>query len=573
MPKKLTFEQEALEDLDQHIEKVMADWKVPGLAVAIVKKDKIIYSKGFGYKNLEKKLPVTEDTNFAIGSVTKSFTGLAVSKLVDEGKLDFDKPVRDYIPEFKMYDPYVSNHMTARDLLTHVSGLPRHDLVWYASNKDRKQLMDSLQYLEPSEDFRSTWQYQNLMFMVAGVLVEKVTDNTWEQYIKENIFQPLEMKSSILSFKDIEKQENYALPYKNQKDKVIKTDFHNTDAIAPAGSIYSNVKDMSNWLIMQLNKGKYNDKKIISENGLKVTHTPYSIVPGQLKSKDDFYKLYGLGWMINNYKGYLLLNHGGNIDGFSAMVSLLPREEYGIVVLTNMDGSVVPVIIQNNIQDRLLDLFQVNWNSKFLNKVREAEKAMAENKEDTRKVKNTKYSHDIKDYTGKFMHPAYGTLEITLKDNQLQAKFNNLESPLRHFHYDIFEATESLFDKTKLVFHTNIKGEIDRVSSAIQNGVDEIVFKRKIEKIELSKEILEKYAGTYQIINVSLTISIKDDGTLAADVPGQPQYTLIPIKKNEFILKDLDGFGIIFNTDKNGNVTEASIIQPNGTFKAKKDLA
>src|SRR4030043_709070 len=248
-----------LKGYPEQVSSLQTDWKVPGLAVSIVKDGKIIFAEGFGYRDVEQKLKVTPHTVFAIGSCTKAFTATAMGMLVDEGKVGWDKPVRDYLPAFNLQDVVASERMTPRDLLCHRSGLPRHDAMWYGSALSREEIFSRLQYLEPSKDFRTVWQYQNLMFMTAGYLVGEMAGMRWEAFIQKRIFEPLEMKESNFSVNDSQKAPDFALPYQEKNAKVEPVPFRNLDAIGPAGSINSNVLAMANWIRMNLNKGKFHD--------------------------------------------------------------------------------------------------------------------------------------------------------------------------------------------------------------------------------------------------------------------------------------------------------------------------
>src|SRR5215510_14410117 len=237
---------------DGFVDQVMKDWKVPGLAVAVVKDGKMIYAKGFGYRDVKKGLKVTPDTLFAIGSCSKAFTATAMAILVDEGKLDWDKPVRNYLPDFMLHDGYTTEHIRPRDLVTHQSGLPRHDMVWYGSPLSRKEIFERLRYLEPSQPLHAKFQYNNMMFMTAGVLVERISGATWEDFVRKKILDPLEMKTSNFSVNDSRKATDFSLPYGEVKDEIKEIPFRNIDAVGPAGSINSSVNEMSRWLLMQL---------------------------------------------------------------------------------------------------------------------------------------------------------------------------------------------------------------------------------------------------------------------------------------------------------------------------------
>ena len=241
----------ALAGLDEFVAGAMKDWKVPGVAVAVVKDGQVILSKGYGTRDADKQLPVTPKTLFAIGSITKSFTVTALGMLADDGKLDWDKPVREYLPEFRLYDQVASDHMTPRDLVTPRSGLPRHDALWYNSTFTRREMIERLRYLEPSKDFRSTWQYNNLMFLTAGYLAGQLAGTSWEELVRARIFGPLGMTGSNFSVTDSQKSPDFAQPYATVKEETKKIPFRGIDEMAPAGSINSNIEDMTRYLLFQ----------------------------------------------------------------------------------------------------------------------------------------------------------------------------------------------------------------------------------------------------------------------------------------------------------------------------------
>jgi len=338
LPAKKKAPKVNLKGFPEFVEKAMKGWKVPGLAISIVKDGKVVFAEGFGFCDVKKGLKVTPQTLFAIGSSSKAFTATAMGILVDECKLDWDNPVREYLPSFKLKDLFAAERMTHRDLVCHRSGLPRHDAIWYGASANRKELFNRLAYLEPSKDFRTIFQYQNLMFMTAGYLVGQIAGKTWEKFVQERILNPLGMNDGNFSVEDSKKAPDFALPYMEKKDKVIEIPFRNIDAVGPAGSINSNVMDMAKWVLLNLNKGKHGEKQIISEASLKQIHSPQMVMgemfPGFEKYNELFYDNYGMGWMITFYKGHLLLHHGGGIDGFTALVSFMPRDNMGIVVLT-----------------------------------------------------------------------------------------------------------------------------------------------------------------------------------------------------------------------------------------------
>src|ERR1051325_4613052 len=299
----------ALTGFDEFTEEALKDWNVPGLAVAVVLKDHIVYAKGFGFRDREKKLPVTTNTLFAIGSTTKAMTTFLIGILVDEGKVDWDKPVRRYLPEFRLYDPQASEAITPRDLVTHRSGLPRHDMVWYNNtNLTRRELVQRLAYLEPSEGFRAKFQYNNLMYATAGYLVEQITGKSWEQNVRQRIFEPLGMQRSNFSVHDSQSDSDFALPYEEKREKVKRMAFRNIDVMGPAGSVNSSITEMSQWLMLNLNKGKFGDRQLISPATLADIHSPHMTTGASVYRPEISQAAYGLGWMVDTYRGHRRLS-------------------------------------------------------------------------------------------------------------------------------------------------------------------------------------------------------------------------------------------------------------------------
>ncbi len=437
-----------MENFGEFVNGMLAVWKTPGVAVAVVKDSEVVFAEGFGFRNQGEKLPVTAETLFAIGSCTKAFTAMAMGILIDEGKLDWDKPVRNYLPTFKMHDMFTSERMTPRDLVCHRSGLPRHDMMWYNSPRTRVEIFDRLQYLEPSKDFRTVWQYQNIMFMTAGYLVGRVSDSDWETFVQQRILNPLNMKNTNFSVRTSQETSNYAKPYHKKQDDINEIPFRNIDSIGPAGSINSNVIDMAQWLMLNLDKGKYAEKPIISEGNLSQIHSPQMVIQETLKYKEFLYGSYGMGWGIGSYRGHLLIDHGGGIDGFSALTSFMPQENIGVVVLSNLDGVPLPSVLTYQIYDRLLGLDLIPWSERFKKDYDEAQEAVEKGKAKAiaaRKL-DTKLSHPLVDYAGYFEHPGYGVVSIKKDGEELKIIINEMTFPLTHYHYDIFEMIMEIFD-------------------------------------------------------------------------------------------------------------------------------
>ena len=564
-----------LDGFNSFVEETLKDWKVPGVAVAVVHDGKVIHSKGHGLRDVKKSLPVTPKTLLAIGSITKSFTVTALGILVDDGKLDWDKPVREYLPAFRLHDPVATERMTPRDLVTHRSGLPRHDLIWYNSSFTRKEMFDRLRYLEPSKDFRSTFQYNNLMFMTAGYLAGQLSGGTWEQFVRQKILIPLGMESSNFSVSESQKRADFALPYRKVKEEIVEVPFRNIDEIGPAGSINSNVEDMGRYVLLHLNKGKHGPTQIVSEKNVLDMQAPQMVTPGPLRFSEVGHSSYGMGWMISTYRGHKMVQHGGGIDGFTALVSFMPQDKIGMVILTNLSGTPLPTILSYNVYDRLLGLDQIAWSRRM----KDQEKKQSESADEAKKKgltirrSGTAPSHDLKEYAGEYEHPGYGVARIALENNELKITFNRITAPLKHFHYDYFEVPEDpliALEKTKVNFITNVKGEISAVSIPLEPSVKEIVFTRMPEKEMLEKGFLEALAGEYALAGATASVALRADRTLTLTVPGQPVYELAPTRGLSFDIKGLTGFSIEFKKDATGAVTEMVSHQPNGSFAAKR---
>lgn len=562
-----------LKGLDKFINEMMAEWNVPGLAISVVQDGRLVYSQGFGLRDVDKSLPVTPQTLFAIGSCTKAFTAATMGILVDERKLEWDRPLREYLPTFRLKDDFASERMTPRDLVCHRSGLPRHDATWYNSSATRQELFERLRYLEPSKDFRTTYQYQNLMFMTAGYLVEQIIGTSWERFVRSRIFLPLGMSNSNFSVDDSQKAPDFALPYMEKDDKVIEIPFRNIDTIGPAGSINSSVTDMSSWLLLNLSKGKIGDQQIISESSLKEIHSPQMISSQSYRYDESFYSMYGMGWGVTSYRGHLMLSHGGGIDGFTARVTLLPRDNMGMVILTNMNGSPLPSIVAYNVADRLLGFDQVDWNGRIREEVEEGKKEAEQAKKDKDKDRkpNTKPSHPLEDYVGDYEHPGYGVFSVQKKGDDLQAVYNSIPYTVTHYHYDVFDLIYEKFDMTfKVSFLTDLKGNIESLSIQLEPAVGPAVFTRLPEKAMMERGFLEKFVGEYALGEATATVYVKGENTLFLSVPGQPEYELVPYRGTTFNFKILAGYSIEFIMNESGEVIEAKVTQPNGVFTATK---
>ncbi len=470
-----------LEGFDEFVETLMEEWEITGLAIAIVHENETIYQKGFGYRDIEEQLPVTHETIFAIASITKSITATALGLLVDEGKIEWDSPVREYLREFRLKDPYVTENMTIKDLLSHRSGLPRHDLLWYGSDFSREEIFQRLHYLEPSKSFRELYQYNNLMYLAAGVLIEEVTGMSWEEFIQDRILNPLQMVRTNFSVSVSKEMINAARPSAKHNDEIVHVPFRHLDAMGPVGSINSSVNEMAQWLKLNLNNGIFDNEQIVSENQLKEIHRPHMTIHESRDDPELFYASYGLGWRVGSYRGHKMLTHGGALDGFRALCGFLPDDDTGVIILTNYTERHMNPILMYNVFDRLLGLDEIDWNTRIRERI-EKEEEDEENDKDTCK-EDSPPTHTPNHFAGIYEHPAYGTVKVIHEDDNLLIERAGTRSVLEHCHFNIYNIEESAYPRVfrpelTVTFHIDHDAKIDRFSAPLDPNVDEIVFRK-----------------------------------------------------------------------------------------------
>ena len=478
------------EKLSKEINKLLKEHKEISVRLAIMKDGEIVFNEGYGYRDYENKIETDEDTVYAIASISKSFTAAAVAKLVEEGKLEWDKPVKFYIPEFEMYDPYVTKELSVRDILCHRCGLPGHGMVCYLNKYSSEELINKLKYLKPSAPFRNTLQYSNLMYALAGYLIERVTGKRWYEYIDEVIVKPLGMENTFFYPENVEKIENKALPYDLSTGEIVQIPYYHfplNSTIGAAGSIYSNIKGLLKWMEFNLNKGIYNDKQIIGEKEILECHTP------QMLNKTLFYnefegidfQSYGFGWMIESFKGHKIIHHGGNVAGFTSMTGFMPSQNAGFALLTNTNNLKLQLILLYAVYDLILgnENFEywnkkiVNTMNKELNKVKEGIKMFRSSC-----AKDSKPSFELEIYTGKYSNPAYGDVEIVKEDSQLFMKSGMGVIPIKHLCVNTFDAVANMNGYEMSIpveFKTNITGQITGAMIGFESAIKEgIEFKR-----------------------------------------------------------------------------------------------
>lgn len=566
-----------LKGFDGYMGKIIKDWNIAGAGVGLVYKDKLIFAKGYGYRDYGQKLPVTPNTLFQIASNTKLFTAISVGLLVNQGKLNWDLPIRKYVPSIEFYNDDLNNSVTIRDMLSHRTGISRHDMIWYKSDFSRKELFERLKYLEPSQPLRQGFLYNNLMYTATGYIVELLSSKTWEDFVKENIFNPLEMKNTVFTVKEMEENTDHGVPYNEKRDTTILYRipiYEDQQAIGPAGSIISNIEDMSNWLIALINNGRFNSKQIIPANIIQATLEP-TLARSNSMLENQGYKeiinpVYGMGRYIISYRGHYMTYHGGALPGFYSQVSVMPNDSFGIVVFViGQQGARLSNIVTYNIYERLLGLDQTPWSERMLKDNKEEKKInkQARSKAGLDRIIGTKPSHPLISYTGQYENPAYGIINISLKDTTLQINFHKMTIPLKHYHYDRFDTpNDEDMDLLSLNFTTNFQGSIDGFFVSIDET--QTRFSLKTDSLLSNPNILSKYVGKYAIAGDFKNVEFINN-SLYLVISGYPSHQLIPIKPNMFRIKELPDNTIEFVVE-NGKVKAFIQIDPSGAYKVDK---
>lgn len=570
-----------LTGLDTMINRILSDWHAAGCGVAVVEKDKVLFAGGFGYRDYDAKKPVTATTIFQIGSSTKAFTSALLGLLDAEGKLDMEERVSVYLPDLRFYKDELTNHLTILDLMCHRSGLPRHDMAWYINPTTRDSFVYRMRYFEPSAGLREHWQYNNFGFLLQGAIAEKLTGKSWEENIRERFFEPLGMKTALFDIWNAPASADVAKGYYEKDGAIRHMDYYRIEGMGPAGSIAASSAEMANWVMSWISGGKFQGKEILPPAYVGRAISAQMTMGGGAPPAENpniFFSSYGLGWMLSSYYGHYRVEHGGNINGFSANVCFFPSDSIGIVVLVNQNGSQVNSVVRNLIIDRLLGLPYNDWNTYLLERARKQKEAgeSVKKTEDLGRKSGARTSHPLSDFAGTYEHPGYGKLALSVQNDSLFAKSVYTRFFLEHYHYDIFRPFALIQgldieedSPIRLQFISDLKGEITELRAfGLEPSVESIVFKKKTTAVAVEKSDLENYCGEYTLGGLNCKVYLRTDNTLMVFVPGQPDYETMPVGNHEFKLTVIDGYSVRFEVNETGKATAVSFIQPNGTFKA-----
>ena len=440
-----------LRGLEAYVEQGMRDWGVPGLALAVVKDDAVVFMRGFGTRTLGRDEPVDEHTSFAIASTTKAFTATAIAMLVDEGKVRWDDPVSLHVRGFQLADPRLSGELTVRDLLSHRTGLPTSDFLWYASGSSTEEILRRMRFLRPFASPRSRYMYNNNAYMVAGLVVQSASGMPWGEFVRRRILEPLGMRGTLTGFQGLDARGNVATPHLEVNDTVRPIAYRDFDNIGPAGAMNSSVHDVARWIRFQLAGGSLDGQRLVSEAQHREMLTPQFLIPRAqyypaARLANPNFTAYGLGWFLQDYRGRQLAMHTGSIDGMSALVALVPGEQLGLVVLANLDHAELRHALMYRIVDAYLGGPARDWSAEL----RPLYAAMAERGEaarrdrDARRVSGTRPSLPLEAYAGRYADPdsLFGPVEVRLEEGRLTAggASGTARGELEHWHYDVFRA-------------------------------------------------------------------------------------------------------------------------------------
>jgi len=560
-----------LKPLDAYMAKVMKDFNSPGIGIAVVSGDQLVFAKGYGYRDYGQKLPFTRNTLFQIASNSKLFTAVAAGMLVEEGKLAWDQPIKEAVPSIQFQDRDLDARVTLRDMLAHRTGITRHDSIWYKSDDSRATLFRKLRFMEPKVPMRQLFLYNNMMYAAVGQVIELKSGSTWEDFVRRRILGPLEMDRTLYTIPDMLKQPDFGVGYNEKRDgnELYKAPYYeDTAGMAPCGAIVSSMEDMSHWVIALLNEGTYKGKQVLPPSVLKATLEPAIGLANPNPETRGWWEVlnptYGMGRQTASYRGHLIALHGGDLPGFHSQVSLMPKERLGVIVFVLGDhAGMLYNPISYNVYEYLLGMEQTPWPARMLDIRLKGKKegTAARAKAGADQVKNTRPSHPLEDFTGDYEHPAYGFLRIGRSGDQLQYDFHGMKFPLTHFHYDRFDTPDDeLEGKSSVNFLTNPQGDIDKAVMSLDEG--EAVFVRKAASLD--PDTVRKVAGTYETATGSrIQVKAKDGQGLVIAIPGRPDMKLLPYKGLKFKCTEYSDLIFEFVMEK-GEVKALKEIDPGG---------
>lgn len=590
-PAPADAQQEALPGYDSLVRASMDAWRVPGAAVAVVRDGEVLLARGYGVKRKGGAEPVNAETVFPVGSTTKSLTALAVADLVEAGKLSWDEPVRDYLPGFRLPDDHATARATLEDLLSHRTGLARHDFLLRGEGEpfDRDELMARLRHLHMANGFREAFQYNNFMYMAAGRVAGRITGTSWEEVVRSRLLVPMGMEDTgigrdfYLSAADRARGHRTPTSAASDTDSLpapIRQDFVRNDAIGPAGSLMSTASDMARWVETVANGGALDGERIVPTTAVQETTAPRIPVGGLSESLFDQPEMshvsYGLGWFVHEYRGHEFVHHSGGLGGFSALVAALPGEDLGVAVLANNQSGAMVYALALTTFDRLLGREPADWDARFLKEIREMRAAAAAGGgDDTAAVSENGPDHQLAEYAGSYAHPAYGEVPVERTESGLVAEYHGIRVRLRHRAHDVFggevDREHWVLSQHDFVFHfrTDRKGGIDAVElNLAPTSGRSVVFERRASAELSDPAYLERFTGEYAVAGRTAKVRLNEAGELTVQIPGQPRLALAPDGRNRFTVKGQAGIELVFETS-GGSVDALVVHQASRTMRGE----
>jgi CubicO group peptidase (beta-lactamase class C family) len=477
--------------INLQIEKILQATNTPGCAIAIVEGNKVLYAQGYGYRDYANKLKADANTLFPIGSATKAFTAALLGQHRENGLLTFEESPLNYVPGLRFYTEQLNNNLIVEDLMSMRTGLALHDKAWSGIPvSDTDSLLKRIEYLEPATKLRTKWNYSNFSYFVMGAITEKLTGKTWEENVENSLFKPLRMTNSTIGVKSLEQNSNVSLGYNTSGNTVEQVAYFDIAAMSPAGGINSTARDMGNWLLTWINKGRFDKEQVLPEQYVLEAMSPHAVMPRGYLPDEEFAGMYtagyGYGWMISDYKGHYRVEHGGSIDGFRSTVAFFPNEEMGVVVLTNQSNYEAAMMIRNTLVDHILDVKKTDWIHMYLENQVASQREPKVPVTPAMTAKSVAITtQDLESYAGSYANPGYGNIKLFFEGDSLYTYFRRRKLSVvpKATDQDTFHATSLVypFNRTMppLQFKRDEKGTITSLSIKFEPELKAIEFSRQ----------------------------------------------------------------------------------------------
>jgi CubicO group peptidase (beta-lactamase class C family) len=559
-------------ELERLIAEVMEEWKVPGLAVAVVQNGEVAFVRPYGLRDVEAGSKVTTDTQFQLMSVSKSFTATGLALLVDERRMDWKKPVREYIPEFRLHDPIASDRVTVRDLLCHHSGLPTHDWICLPGDLSPAQMLAAMRHLEPSDDIRSTFQYSSLGYLVAGMVAERVSGQSWPEFTRA-LTDKLHMEVTFTA-EELAAAADAAVPYVTEGDTRLRSKW--PVSVTAAGCMNTSIASFVNWLRFHLGKGEFEGQRLLSPGLIQELQKPrvHIRAPDFAEYGDEHY---GLGFGVHWYRGERVVWHGGGYRGMRALMMMMPDRGVGVAVLAN-NGMVphAPHILANYVFDRVCGKEPAPWLDRF-REWRRHQDVIRQAEEASRRPA-AQPGRDLADYAGDYEHPGYGRITITHAEGKLHWAFRGMAEPLAHRHADTFELPEAPESPGRLLpghlalsFSTDREGNIVSVAVPFEPLVKDIAFSRVAGGDCMNPAFRQRCTGTFRGGGTTSVVGRDSDGELSLTIGSKPPtYTLHPYQSRTFVVGEFKDFRVEFRLGPDGGVDKIVFHESHGSFVCRR---